>query len=62
MLLVGMSDKRNWAASFKEKPNCNTCPFILTEVDNGVGIQRHCDHVCKLGIEDILKEMEVACI
>jgi hypothetical protein len=34
---------------------CNTCPFVLDEVDNAVGIQRNCDHVFKMSISDILE-------
>ena len=52
----------NWAKDFKENHDCNTCPFIIDEVDIGVGIQIHCDCVCKMDIPEILEEMEGACV
>ena len=52
----------DWAVEFKKNPNCNTCPFVIDEVDNGVGIQRNCDFVCKMDIDDILKEAAGYCL
>jgi len=47
-----------WAKQFKENHRCESCPFVIDEVDIGVGIQYRCDHVCQMGVGDILKEME----
>jgi len=55
-------DKKEWALFFKEHHNCNSCPFVKNEADIGVGILRDCDYVCSMDIDDILKEMEMACV
>lgn len=55
-----MNTRIKWAKDFQKNPNCNSCPLVLDEVDNGVGIQRHCNHVCKMEIGEILEEMEGA--
>ena len=52
---------REWAEQFKANPDCKTCPFVIDEVDNGVGIQYHCDKVCKKEVSDIVKEMYHYC-
>jgi hypothetical protein len=47
-----------WAAWFKKNHKCVSCPFVIDEVDIGVGIQRNCGIVCRMEIDDIVNEME----
>ena len=54
--------KIEWAKDFKENHNCNSCPFVIDEVDIGVGILRNCDHVCWMEIGEILEQMEGYCV
>jgi len=46
----------SWAKKFKESYRCETCPFVIDEVDVGVGMMRNCDHVCDWEPEEIAKE------
>jgi hypothetical protein len=56
--MIDMNTQTEWAKDFQKTPDCNSCPFVLDKVDNGVGIQMHCNHVCKMELGEILKEME----
>ena len=57
-----MENKERWAKQFKENHRCESCPFVIDEVDIGIGTQYRCDHVCQMSVEDILKEMEGYCV
>jgi hypothetical protein len=48
----------DWAAWFKKNHRCGSCPFVIDEVGIGIGIQRNCDFVCQMEIDEIVKEME----
>jgi hypothetical protein len=47
-----------WPTEFKANHNCESCPFVLAEVDIGVGTQRHCEHVCLDEVDEIIDAME----
>jgi len=57
-----LDKKIEWAKDFKENHSCNSCPFIIDEVDIGVGMLRNCDHVCWKDISEIVEQMEHYCV
>jgi hypothetical protein len=56
------TDKQEWAENFKRNHSCASCPFVINEIDIGVGIQYHCEYVCQMEVSEILKEMEGYCV
>jgi hypothetical protein len=56
--MIDKDSMRKWAAEFKRNHSCISCPFVKNEVDIGVGIQRDCDGVCTMEVDEIVKEME----
>jgi len=54
--------KIEWVKNFQENHNCNSCLFVIDEVDIGVGILRNCDHVCQMEVGEILEQMEGYCV
>jgi hypothetical protein len=51
-------ENREWAENFKKYHHCETCPFVINEVDIGVGMLRDCGHVCQMTVDEIIAEME----
>jgi hypothetical protein len=56
------NQKRQWAEEFKKDHKCTKCPFVKDEVDIGVGIQRNCDIVCSMSVDEIIEQMEGYCV